>query len=84
MENELKEIASRMNEFSKKYECKLEVETYESQYINTKETRIIYKITAIKPEKIIAQAWKEKQMKILSIDPRKHRKCILCNRHWHI
>lgn len=56
MENELKEIASRMNEFSKKYECKLEVETYESQYINTKETRIIYKITAIKPEKIIAQA----------------------------
>ena len=56
MEDELKEIAMKMNEFSKKYECKLEVEAYESKYIDTKEKIIIYKITAIKPEKIIAQA----------------------------
>ena len=56
MEEELKEIASRMNEFCEKYECKLDIETYESMYIDTGKTKIIYKITAVKPEQIIAQA----------------------------
>ena len=69
-----------MNSFWLNYECKLEIETYECTYIDTKKTGIIHKITAIKPEQIIAQAWKEKRMKILAIDPRKHRKCILPDR----
>ena len=56
MEEELKEIVSRMNEFCEKYECKLDVEIYESMYIDTKKTKFIYKITAVKPEQIIAQA----------------------------
>lgn len=55
MEEELKEIAMKMNEFSKKYECKLEVEAYESKYIDTNKTYIVYKLTAIKPEQILTE-----------------------------
>ena len=55
MEEELKEIAIRMNEFSNKYNCKIQVETYESRYIEDDKTRTIYKLTAIKPEQILTE-----------------------------
>ena len=32
MQEELKEIVSKMNKFSEKYKCELELEIYESRY----------------------------------------------------
>ena len=55
MEDELKEIAMKMNEFSNKYNCKIEMEVYESKYIDTNKTYIVYKLTAIKPEQILTK-----------------------------
>ena len=55
MQEELEEIVIKMNEFSKKYECKLELETYEKMYVNSDVYECIYKLKAIKPRKIIAR-----------------------------
>lgn len=56
MQEELKEIVSRMNKFSKKYKCELELETYESRYADSDEYRYVYKLKAVQPRKVIADA----------------------------
>ena len=50
MEEKLLEIARLMNNFSKEYGCVIDVETYESKYIDSKDIKIIYRLRAIKPE----------------------------------
>lgn len=55
MEEELKIIASKMNEFSEKYDLKITVETFESVTINNDDRKTIYKLKAVKPEKILAE-----------------------------
>lgn len=56
MQEELKEIVSRMNKFSEKYKCELELETYECKYINSDERRYVYKLNAVQPRKVITNA----------------------------
>lgn len=53
MHKELKEIVSRMNKFSEKYKCELELETYASRYVNSDEYRYVYKLDAVQPRKVI-------------------------------
>ena len=56
MQEELKEIVTKMNKFSEKYKCELELETYESRYVNSNECRYVYKLNAVQPRKVIANA----------------------------
>lgn len=42
MQEELKKIISQMNNFSKKYNCRIKVETIKSINLDTKETSYIY------------------------------------------
>lgn len=55
MEEKLLEIAKMMDDFSKEYNCRIEVETYESRYIDTGKKRIVYRLRAIRPEEILAE-----------------------------
>ena len=55
MEDELKEIAMKMNEFSKKYDLKIDVETFEGVTINNDNGEIVYKLKAVRPEKTLAE-----------------------------
>ena len=55
MEEKLLEIARLMNNFSKEYGCVIDVETYESKYIDSKDIKIIYRLRAIKPEQILLE-----------------------------
>ena len=50
MEEKLLEIANLMDNFSKEYNCRIDIETFESRFIDEKESRIIYKLKAITPE----------------------------------
>lgn len=54
MEEELKIIACKMNEFSKKYDLKIDVETFESVTINNDDGEIVYRLKAVRPEKNIS------------------------------
>lgn len=58
MQDELKEIALKLNEFSEKYDCELELEleTYEIKYVDSYTHRRTYKLNAIRPKKVIANA----------------------------
>ena len=53
MEEELLEIANLMDNFSKKYDCKIEVETYEARLLENEEIKIAYKLKVIKPQKVL-------------------------------
>lgn len=55
MEEELRMIASKMNEFSKKYDLKIDVETFESVTINNDDREIIYRLKAVRPAKTLAE-----------------------------
>ena len=55
MEEKLLEIARLMNNFSKEYGCVIDIETYESKYIDSKDIKIIYRLRAIKPEQILLE-----------------------------
>lgn len=55
MEEKLLEIARLMDDFSREYDCRIEVETYESRYIDTGKEYIIYKLRAIRPEQILLE-----------------------------
>ena len=55
MEEELKIIACKMNEFSKKYDLKIDVETFESVTINNDDGEIVYRLKAVRPEKTLAE-----------------------------
>lgn len=50
MEEKLLEIAKLMDNFSKEYNCRIDIETFESRFVDEKETRIIYKLKAVTPE----------------------------------
>lgn len=50
MENELLTIAKLMNDFSEKYNCRIDVETFECRCIGKKEAEIVYRLKAVKPE----------------------------------
>lgn len=50
MEEKLLEIANLMDNFSKEYNCRIDIETFESRFIDEKESRIIYKLKATTPE----------------------------------
>lgn len=50
MENELLTIAKLMDDFSKKYNYRIDVETFECRHIGKKEAEIVYRLKAIKPE----------------------------------
>lgn len=56
MTKELEEIIVKMNNFSKKYNCKIEVSTYERKYIKNNKTEYTYRLEAIKPKEVIAKA----------------------------
>ncbi len=55
MEEKLIEIAAMMDKFSKEYGYRIDVETFESKYINTGETRIIYNLKAVIPEETVTE-----------------------------
>lgn len=55
MEEKLLEIARLMDDFSKEYDCSIEVETYESRYIDTGKKYLIYRLRAVKPEQILSE-----------------------------
>lgn len=50
MEDKLLEIAKLMNDFSKKYDCAIDVETYIAQSLENKESNIIYRLKAVRRE----------------------------------
>ena len=50
MKEKLLEIAKLMDNFSKEYGCRIDIETFESRFADEKETRIIYKLKAVTPE----------------------------------
>lgn len=51
MQEELKKIISEMNNFSKKYNCRIKVETIKSINLDTKETSYIYELKTEEEEK---------------------------------
>ncbi len=58
MQEELEEIVQKINEFSKKYDCELELEleTHEKKYVDAYTYRRIYKLNATTPRRVIANA----------------------------
>lgn len=52
MKEELLKIVKEMDDFSKKYNCRLDVETYERKYIDSGEIYYKYILQAVIPEKI--------------------------------
>lgn len=59
MEEKLLEIARLMDDFSKEYDCNIEVEKYESRYIDTGKKYLIYILRAIRPEQILLETSNE-------------------------
>lgn len=55
MEEELKEIMIKMNEYSEKYNCMIEIERYEMKHISDDKNTYVYRLRAIEPEKVIAE-----------------------------
>lgn len=53
MEQKLLEIARLMDDFSREYDCRIEVETWAGQTIRDKEIRYIYNLKAVKQQPIL-------------------------------
>ena len=48
MEDKLLEIAKLMDNFSKEYNCRIEVETYEARLLETGEIKTAYRLKVMK------------------------------------
>lgn len=53
MEEKLLEIARLMNNFSKEYDCRIEVETWTGQTMRDREMKYIYNLKAVKPQTVL-------------------------------
>ena len=53
MEEKLLEIAKLMDEFSKEYNCRIEVETWTGQTMRDRELKYIYNLKAVKPQTVL-------------------------------
>lgn len=53
MEEKLLEIARLMDDFSKEYNCRIEVETWAGQTMRDREIKYIYNLKAVKPQPIL-------------------------------
>ena len=53
MEEKLLEIAKLMDEFSKEYNCRIEVETWAGQTMRDREIKYIYNLKAVKPQPVL-------------------------------
>lgn len=53
MEEKLLEIARLMDDFSKEYNCRIEVETWAGQTMRDREIKYIYNLKAVKPQTIL-------------------------------
>lgn len=53
MEEKLIEIARLMDEFSKEYDCRIEVETWAGQTMRDREIKYIYNLKAVKPQTVL-------------------------------
>lgn len=53
MEEKLLEIAKMMDDFSKEYGCRIEVETWAGQTIGDRELKYIYNLKAVKPQTVV-------------------------------
>ena len=53
MEEKLLEIARLMDEFSKEYNCRVEVETWAGQTMRDRELKYIYNLKAVKPQTVL-------------------------------
>ena len=53
MEEELLEIARLMDDFSREYDCRIEVETWAGQTIRDRELKYIYNLKAVKPQTVL-------------------------------
>ena len=53
MEEKLLEIVKLMDNFSKEYDCRIEVETFEARVLETGEIKTAYRAKVIKPKKIL-------------------------------
>ena len=53
MEEKLLEIAKMMDDFSREYDCRIEVETRAGQSMRDREIKYIYNLKAVKPQPIL-------------------------------
>lgn len=53
MEEKLLEIARLMDDFSKEYNCRIEVETWAGQTMRDREMKYIYNLKAVKPQTVL-------------------------------
>ena len=53
MEEKLLEIANMMDDFSKEYNCRIEVETWAGQTMRDRELKYIYNLKAVKPQTVL-------------------------------
>ena len=53
MEEKLLEIARLMDDFSKEYNCRIEVETWAGQTMRDRERKYIYNLKAVKPQTVL-------------------------------
>lgn len=53
MEEKLIEIAKMMDDFSREYDCRIEVETWAGQTMRDREIKYIYNLKAVKPQPIL-------------------------------
>lgn len=53
MEEKLLEIARLMDDFSKEYNCRIEVETWAGQTMRDREIKYIYNLKAVKPQTVL-------------------------------
>lgn len=53
MEDKLLEIAKLMDNFSKEYNCRIEVETWAGQTMKDREIKYIYNLKAVEPKTVV-------------------------------
>lgn len=53
MEDKLLEIAKLMDNFSKEYNCRIEVETWAGQTLGDREIKYIYSLKAVEPKTLV-------------------------------
>ena len=53
MEEKLLEIARLMDDFSREYDCRIEVETWAGQTMRDRELKYIYILKAVKPQAVL-------------------------------
>lgn len=53
MEEKLLEIAKMMDDFSREYGCRIEVETLAGQTMRDREIKYIYNLKAVRPQPIL-------------------------------